>query len=128
MKPFQPGRVVVVSVKIPDLASGVHFYRDVVGLRLIPDHGHRATFDLGDGMHLVLVESQPSPPPDTGPARFPSLAFFVQDLGKAIAHLEAHGVDLRWGIEESSQAQWVMFRDPAGNLIEFAQLSQPPHD
>jgi catechol 2,3-dioxygenase-like lactoylglutathione lyase family enzyme len=118
---------VVVSVKTPDLASGVHFYRDVIGLQLLPDHAHQAAFDLGEGIHLVLVPAQPSLPPDNGPARFPSLAFFVQDLDKAISHLEAHSVDIPWGIEESSQARWVVFRDPAGNLIEFAQLTPPPH-
>ena len=33
-----------------------------------------------------------------------------------------HYVDLPWGVEEDADSRWVMFRDPAGNLIELAQL------
>jgi hypothetical protein len=40
-------------------------------------------------------------------------------LDQAIAKLSAHQVELPWGIEQDAGSRWVMFYDPAGNLIEF---------
>jgi len=127
MANFQPDGLTVVSIRAADLHATTHFYRDVIGLRLLPHHGTRPTLALGHGAHLVIVQGAnvPAPPlPEQGSAsdRFPVLAFTVADLEAAIAHLQAHQVELPWGIESSDQARWVMFHDPAGNLLEFAQF------
>ena len=50
------------------------------------------------------------------------MAFAVDDLEAAIARLQAHGVELPWGIENDEVSRWVMFHDPAGNLIELVQF------
>jgi catechol-2,3-dioxygenase len=124
MKTFKPGRLLVVSIDTADAATSTHFYRDVIGLQLLPEHGERPTLDLGGGCYLVLVETQAQ---KRERPRFPVLAFAVDDLEAAQAHLQAHGVELPWPSERSHQAEWIMFPDPDGNLIEFAQFSQPPH-
>jgi catechol 2,3-dioxygenase-like lactoylglutathione lyase family enzyme len=124
MNPFKPGHLVVVSIDTADLATSTHFYRDVIGLQLIPDHGDRPALDLGGGCYLVLVEHQA---PKRDRPHFPVLAFAVDDLEAARAHLQAHGVALPWPVEHSHTAKWILFPDPDGNLIEFAQFSQPPH-
>jgi predicted enzyme related to lactoylglutathione lyase len=46
-------------------------------------------------------------------------AFKVQDLDAAVERLVAHNIELPWGIEGSGSSRWVMFHDPAGNLIEL---------
>jgi glyoxylase I family protein len=127
MSSFKPGHVVVISLRAQDVPATAHFYRDVLGLRLLPHHDHRPAFDLGDGSHLVIIQGQPVPSQDSGPSRFPLIAFAVEDLDDAVAHLQAHGVELPWGIEVSEEARWVMFYDPAGNLIEFVQFNKPIH-
>ena len=125
MPPFRPGYVAVISLLAPDVPTAAHFYRDVVGLHLLPHHDDRPAFDLGGGAHLVIVQGQsaPSPAQDSGPS-FPVLAFAVDDLDRAVEHLQAHGVDLPWGVETKGGTRWVKFRDPAGNLIEFAQFEK----
>lgn len=125
MSAFKPGRLVVVSLRAEDLPATVHFYQEILGLVLRPDHGHWPTFDLVGGAHLVIVKGQP--PVDRVPegARFPVLAFAVQDLDKAVEHLVHHAVDLPWGMETGPGTRWVMFPDPAGNLVEFAQFDWP---
>ena len=123
MPPFRPGHVAVISLLAPDVLTAVRFYRDVVGLHLLPHHDDRPAFDLGGGAHLVIVEGQPVPDRDSVPP-FPVLAFAVADLDGAVEHLQSHGVDLPWGVETNGGTRWVKFYDPAGNLIEFAQFGK----
>jgi len=111
----------VISLRAENVPKTVHFYRDILGLTLLPHHNHRPAFKL-DSLYLVIVEGSPAPAQDSESSRFPSLAFAVEDLDEAIEHLQTHNVDLPWGIEASQDGRWVMFHDPAGNLLEFVQF------
>ena len=119
-------KLYVISLWAKDVAVTAHFYRDVIGLRLLPqevsyhDWPH---FDLG-GAYLTILEGQPIPPSDPVPVRFPMIAFVVDDLDAAVDRLHAHHVELPWGVEQDTESRWVMFRDPAGNLIELARLKR----
>lgn len=124
MSKIKPTRAFVFSLRAADVPAAAHFYRDVIGLRLLPHHGGRAAFDLGDGLHLVIIQGQPGPTEDVETERFPSIAFAVDDLDSAVEQLRAHAVALPWGVEENETTRWVMFHDPAGNLIELAQFSE----
>ncbi len=115
-------RLAVVSLWAEDVPTTAHFYRDVIGLRLLPHHhGDRPHFDVG-GVYLTILKGRPTPALDSIPARFPLVAFAVEDLEAAIERLRAHRVELPWGAEEEAGARWVMFHDPAGNLIEFVSF------
>ncbi len=114
-------KLAVVSLWAEDVATATHFYRDVIGLRLIDHHGDRPHFDLG-GIYLTVLKGRPLPPIDPVPNRFPIVAFAVDALDSAIDRLRAHHVELPWGIEADSDSRWVMLRDPAGNLIEIAHF------
>ncbi len=116
-------KLAVVSLWAEDVAAAAHFYRDVIGLKLLMHDQHRPHFDLG-GSYLVILKGRPVPPLDPVPARFPIIAFAVDDLDAAIDHLRAHHVDLPWGIEEDADSRWAMLRDPAGNLIELAHFKR----
>jgi catechol 2,3-dioxygenase-like lactoylglutathione lyase family enzyme len=111
----------VVSLWAEDVPATAHFYRHVIGLRLLPHHGSRPHFDAG-GLYLTILQGRPSPAEDAVPARFPLIAFAVEDLDRAVEHLRAHRVELPWAIEEDADSRWVMFHDPAGNLIELAEF------
>lgn len=60
------------------------------------------------------------------PTRFPIVAFAADDLDAAVDRLRAHGVEMPWGVEEDADSRWVMFHDPAGNLIEVAYFKFEP--
>lgn len=114
-------RLAVISLWAEDVPATAHFYRDVIGLRLLPQHGDRPHFDLG-GIYLTILKGKPRPPENPTPPRFPSVAFAVDDLDTAVERLRTHSVALPWGIEEDADSRWAMFHDPAGNLIELAQF------
>jgi len=112
----------VVALRAADLPGAAHFYRDVLGLPVIAHHsGHRPHFRVGK-TYLVLLEGQPDPPAGEPAGRSPRVAFAVDDLETCIDRLYCHGVDLPWGIERDSSARWVMFYDPAGNLVALVQF------
>ena len=122
MPDFRPGQLLVVSLWADDVAASAHFYRDVVGLASLPHHALRPAFDLGNGAHLVIITGQPMDRRVSGESRFPSIAFTVKDLDEAVEHLRTQGVAMPWGVEMGPRSRWVLFHDPAGNLIEFAEL------
>jgi catechol 2,3-dioxygenase-like lactoylglutathione lyase family enzyme len=117
----RPQQVAVVSLWAEDLPTVVHFYRDVVGLDLVPDHAEHPAFALGDGTFLVIIQGRPIPAQESASPDWPLIALAVADLDQAIARLEAHGVALPWGVASDQDPRWVKFRDPAGNVIEFVQ-------
>lgn len=122
-------RLAVVSIWAEDVLVTAHFYRDVLGLRLLPHHHGRPHFDLG-GSYLTVLKGRPVPAQDAEPPRFLLIAFAVHDLDAAVERLRAHDVELPWGIENGANSRWVMFHDPAGNLVELAQFENPgghPH-
>lgn len=125
MSEINPSRAFVFSLRAADLAASAHFYRDVIGLHLLPHHGGRLAFELDGGTHLVILQGEPAPREELQGGRFPVIAFEVDDLDATVEQLRAHGVELPWGVEENEAARWVMFYDPGGNLIELAQLGIP---
>ena len=114
-------KLAVVSLWAEDVAATAHFYRDVIGLRLIDQHADRPHFDLG-GAYLAIRKSRSTPQRDPDFDRFPVVAFAVDDLKAAIERLGAYHIDLPRGIEQDAGSRWIMFDDPAGNLIELAQI------
>jgi len=114
-------RLAVVSIWAEDVPTTVHFYRDIIGLQLLPSHGERPHFDLG-GTYLTILKGRSVPAQDAVPSRFPLVALAVKDLDIAIDRLRAHQVELPWGVEGDTTSRWAMFHDPAGNLIELVQF------
>ena len=115
-------QIAAISLWAEDVPATAHFYRDVIGLPLLPHHGSRPHFDLG-GSYLVILQGRPVPAQDPVPPRFPVLAFAVDSLETAVERVKSHRVELPWGIEQDANSRWVMFHDPAGNLIELVQFS-----
>jgi glyoxylase I family protein len=111
-----------VSVCVPELEAGRHFYEDILGLERVPrpDLGVPGIWlKAGEyGVHLIV----PPPGEDTGqPPRVPSgiamhFAFSVDDYDATLALLQAHNltvVEGRFGIKQ----MWV--QDPGGNVVEL---------
>jgi catechol 2,3-dioxygenase-like lactoylglutathione lyase family enzyme len=119
-----PKNIAVVSLWAEDVPTTTHFYRDAIGLRLLPHHSHhdgRPHFDLG-GTYLTILKGNPVPAQNAEPSHFPLIAFAIDDLDSAIERLRAHHVELPKDVTEGADSRWVMFHDPAGNLIELVQF------
>jgi len=114
-------RFAVISLWAEDVPAATHFYRDAIGLKLLHHPGKRPHFEVGD-VYLTILNGRPVPAQDPVPVRFPLVAFAVDDLDASIERLRAHHVELPWGIEKDAGSRWVMFHDPAGNLIELVQF------
>ncbi len=110
-----------VALITADYPRARHFYCEVLGLRVLSEH-HRAARDswkldlaLPDGGQLELF-SFPTPPPR--PSRpeacgLRHLAFRVDDLDAAIAHLTSHGVACEpIRIDEYTGRRFTFFADP----------------
>ena len=116
----------VVTLWAEDVNRATDFYRDVLGLRLLTIDRGRPHFDLS-GAFLVILQGRPRGAENAVPPRFPVLAFAVDNLEDAIQQLEASGVEMPWGVEEDNHSRWVMFNDPAGNLLEIASFGNSKH-
>lgn len=114
-------KLAVIGLWADDVMGAARFYHEVIGLNPVLHHDHRPHFDLG-GIYLAILHGSPRSAEGAVPARFPILAFSVNSLQNAIARLEANEVEMPWGIEEDANSRWVMFHDPAGNLIEFVEF------
>ncbi|HHQ43137.1 MAG TPA: glyoxalase [Chromatiales bacterium] len=117
-----------VSLIVADTARALRFWRDLVGLEVLPerpDLGYPgAWLDLGGGQQLHLLEL-PNPDPVTGrPAhvgRDRHLALAVEDLEAWAARLEAAGV----AFTRSRSGRRALFcRDPDGNGLELVEVAR----
>ena len=125
MSTFKTGNLFVVTLWAPNIPESLHFYRDVLGLDLLPHHEGQPAFTVGDGIHLAIRKGTPVPAEDSVP--FPVIAFQVTDLDQAIQHLQTHGVKMAGDVVIKPSARYIMFHDPAGNLLEIAELSNQAH-
>ena len=112
----------VIGLWAEDVPTAARFYHEVIGLNPMPHHGKWPHFNLG-GIFLAILQGRPCPAEDAIPSRFPILALSVSNLQDAIARLEANAVEMPWGVEEDANSRWVMFHDPAGNLIELVEFN-----
>ncbi len=115
----------VITLWVEDVPACAHFYRDVLGLVLLPHHGARLHFEV-NGVYLTILKGAPAPAQNAEPARFPLFALSVDDLDGMIERLAVRGIEIPWGIESDAGSRWVMFNDSAGNLIELLQFLHLP--
>ena len=114
-------KLAVVALWAENVDRMIDFYKNVLELQLLTVDRGRPHFELGGG-YLVILPGKPHRTQESDAARFPVLAFSVDDLHEFIDHLNAHNVELPWGVEHDNDSRWVMFCDPGGNLIEVATL------
>jgi len=112
-------------VHVSDWERSNAFYRDVVGVEVVP-RGAGFAYRLGGiqlnlhgpGVHADPLARVPVPPGGS------DLCFaWDGPTEDALAHLERHGVEVELGPVERNGARGpgrsVYFRDPDGSLLEF---------
>lgn len=109
-----------VSLNVSDTERALGFYRDTLGLQMLPRPSFPfpgAWLDSGDGRQVHLIEAAEIPP-DAGQ----HVAFRVVDLDVAIDRLRADGHQVGEARTVPGTAIRQAFAlDPDGNRIELTQ-------
>jgi len=110
-----------VSLRIRNLAQSVRFYTEVVGLRMLRQHGRIAELTADGKQPLLIIEEvQDLVISQTRTAGLYHFAILVPDreaLGLSLANLAAHNIPVGQGDHLVSEALYI--NDPDGNGIEI---------
>jgi len=112
-------RIAVVGVRAGNVVRATHFYRDTLGLEILPHHAGPPHFKVGD-MFLAVFERGAS----DGNSTTPQVAFEVDDIEADMATLTARGIAFEGGVRQDGDAHWTAFRDSEGNLLELLQFTR----
>lgn len=122
--------VLETSLYVSDLASSVAFYRNVLGLHLMSefDDERGAAFAVGPSV-LLLFRAQETSKQKTIPSHGANgrghVAFRVrpEEIAGWRTHLQSRGVPIELEHSFEGKPPSLFFRDPDGNLLEFAVAS-----
>ena len=110
------------ATSLPDRA--LHFFRDILGLRLVSEDDVSMVFNSGGvALRVQIVES-------VIPVPYTSLGWRVPDFDATVRRLTANGVKLQRfdGLEQDYLGVWTSpngarvgwFKDPDGNLLSVS--------
>jgi len=111
-------RRIVANVATEDVAKADRFYRDVLGLELLMDHGWIRTFGMAEAMTVQLsVASEGGSGTDV-----PDLSIEVDDLASALDRVRHAGISIEYGpVNEPWGVRRFYVRDPFGKLINILE-------
>lgn len=108
-----------VSLNVTDAARSLGFYRDLLGMAVLPRPDFAfggAWLDAGNGRQIHLIEGEV--PPNRGQ----HVAFRVDDVDAVVRTLRAAGLEVPDPKAVGDTAIRQTFAvDPDGNLVEFTQ-------
>ena len=119
--------ILETTLYVQDVARAVKFYQDVLGLHLLDefDANKGAALQVGRGVLLLFrseVTEKPGTLPPHGAVGTSHVAFRVQphELAEWKQRLRERGVPIEVEHSFNGQPPSVYFRDPDGNVLEFA--------
>ncbi|TBD49702.1 VOC family protein [Rhizobium ruizarguesonis] len=107
---------IVANIQAPDITLARRFYRDILGLDVIMDHGWITTFGTARSMNVPLsIASQGG-----SGTEVPDLSIEVDDLDAAFAAMSASGFPIEYGpTDEPWGVRRFYVRDPFGKLVNI---------
>ncbi|MGN6177778.1 MAG: SMU1112c/YaeR family gloxylase I-like metalloprotein [Mucilaginibacter sp.] len=123
-------RVHHIAIICSDYEKSKHFYTEILGLKVVREvyREQRQSYKLDlevAGQYQIELFSFPHPP--MRPSRpealgLRHLAFEVDDINVAVAHMEQHGVAVEpIRIDEFTGKRFTFFNDPDRLPIEFVE-------
>jgi len=124
-------RVHHIAIICSDYAKSKRFYNEVLGLKIVREvyreqrQSYKLDLALGD-LYQIELFSFPDPParpsrPEAAGLRH--LAFEVDDLDEAVAHISSFGVDIEpIRIDETTGKRFTFFADPDGLPLELYEI------
>jgi glyoxylase I family protein len=120
-----------IAIICSDYQKSKQFYTEVLGLSIVREvyRAERRSYKLDlevNGLYQIELFSFPEPPArPSGPEAtgLRHLAFEVDNIDEAIAHINAHGViaePIR--VDEFTGKRFTFFQDPDGLPIEFYEI------
>jgi predicted enzyme related to lactoylglutathione lyase len=116
-----------VTVPTQDLDASMHFYGTVLGLPFVKRWGDMPAAEYQAGSLTLAVMDPTAFGQEFHPHRLP-IAFQVDDVAAARAHLEAEGVAFVSETIDSGVCHQAIFRDPAGNALDLHHRYAPQPD
>ncbi len=111
-------RRIVSNTETPDIHRAAAFYRDILGLELLMDHGWFQTYGTDEKMTVQVSfgsEGGSGTP-------VPDLSIEVDDLDAALARVKAANLPIEYGpASEPWGVRRFYVRDPFGRLINLLQ-------
>lgn len=109
---------IIANLGAADPAAADAFYRGILGLELVMDHGWIRTYGGEERMRVqVSVASQGG-----SGTPVPDLSIAVDDLDEALRRVREAGVAVEYGpVEEPWGVRRFYVRDPFGRLINLLQ-------
>lgn len=105
---------IVSNVSTPEPAHALSFYRDLLGLEILMDHGWIVT--LGSKTSMTVQVSFAKEGGSGTPT--PDLSIEVDDLDEALARMKRANVAIEYGpVEEPWGVRRFYVRDPFGKLV-----------
>jgi catechol 2,3-dioxygenase-like lactoylglutathione lyase family enzyme len=108
-------RVVEIALFTDDPDRMIGFYEELLAALPVQRWDGGATFDLG-GLMLLIHAREPSDP--AGPANCDHVAFGVDDVDGAAAHLRERGFDVL-GPKDYYWGRSAYLHDPDGRMLEL---------
>jgi catechol 2,3-dioxygenase-like lactoylglutathione lyase family enzyme len=112
-----------LGVRTADAPGLARFFHDALAMDVFHQAPGFVALRLPDGAIVEIFDHD-----DPGHAHFdsgPVAGFAVDNLDRAAAALDAHGVEMLGPIVRGSKgARWLHFRGPDGNVYELLE----PHD
>jgi len=107
---------IVANVQTPDPAAVARFYKDILGLDLLMDHGWIATYGTGGTMPLQVSFASEG---GSG-TPVPGLSIEVDDVDAVHRAVLAAGYPVEYGpADEPWGVRRFFVRDPAGTLLNI---------
>jgi glyoxylase I family protein len=124
-------RIDHIAIICSDLERSKNFYAEVLGLSVhreehrVARKSHRVELWLSGEYLIELFTFSASPPRPTDPEALGlrHLAFKVQDLDEAMAHLRLHGLEPEMPLRHDAAGNRCTFvKDPDGLPVEFVEI------
>jgi catechol 2,3-dioxygenase-like lactoylglutathione lyase family enzyme len=107
---------IVANIETQDIATGIRFYQDILGLDLVMDHGWIATYASNAEMAPQISFATQG---GSGTA-VPDLSIEVDDLEAALQGMTKAGFPVEYGpADEPWGVRRFFVRDPFGRLVNI---------
>jgi catechol 2,3-dioxygenase-like lactoylglutathione lyase family enzyme len=107
---------IVANIDTRDVAAAKRFYQEVLGLKMLMDHGWLVTYGSAEKMTVqVSIASEGGSGTPT-----PDLSIEVDDLDAALKRVKQTGIPIEYGpAEEPWGVRRFYVRDPFGKLVNI---------
>ncbi|ALM52700.1 VOC family protein [Halomonas huangheensis] len=109
---------IMANTRTADIDKAAAFYRDILGLELLMDHGWFQTYGSDEQMGVQISFGSEG---GSGTA-VPDLSIEVDDLNEALNRIEKHAVPIEYGpVSEPWGVRRFYVYDPFGKLLNILQ-------